>query len=376
MDYNIENFKNSISNYITKHIDNNNNVSLTKLSSSSPFALCFAIHTLFLVKNIKILKEKENEWINLLENNLITASKYGIYSKSFQQLLTLTISSFIILNNPKNEVVINFSKKLIPKNMNTYLNQIGVHKGLPGSGNMSMFVAIFCIYNQKYYNIDCQNEINSWLLFHKNNLNSYGLWGNVKNFQYSLFQNGYHQYEIFNYLNYSDIPILQIKNNVLKLQDNYGHFSSIPGGTGCHDYDAIFFLTYKCEEHIQNNIIRDALIKTKKRIIQIQHRDGGYSESLFVRPLNLKNLKRQIEHVKLKNINGRKERISRFIANLRPKNSKLKNHWSNYKRNWNETNIFNTWFKVLTVAKIEKYLDRNNNKWGFLNFPGIGFDNE
>lgn len=375
MNYDINLFKSKISMYISSLIDEDKNILLSKNSNRSPFALCFAIHTLFLIKEKEILNVNKSMWINLLKKNLINTSKIGTQSKSFQQLLSLTISSLIILGEPKCDTVYNYIKSSIPEDISLYLKGIGSHLGRPGSGNMSMFIMIFFIYLEKYYNESFNKQISYWVKFHIHYINKFGFWGDSKQFKYSFFQNGYHQYEIFNYLETDNLPILQIKKNILKIQDEYGHFSSVPGGTGCHDYDAVYFLTYVCNNEDNNEKIAKALGKIRKRIINIQHSNGGFSESLYVRPLNFKNLHKQLKHINFNNRIGRNERLLRFIANLRPKNSNIKNHWSEHKRGWDEANIFNTWFKVLTLAKIEKYLD-DNKDWAFLDFPGIGFSNE
>ena len=376
MDFNRETFKIRVNKFLKQLIDKEDDVHLSLNSGKSDFALCFLIHTLFLIGNTEILKNKRLVWINKLEQNIISASTKNLNSKTFQQLLSLTISCLIILDNPKNLIIKNFCLKLIPKNINTYLNKIGADLGRPGSGNLSMFVAIFCIYLMKYYNINLNDKINSWVKFHKNSMNHYGFWSNKKysNFRYSFFQNGFHQYEIFNYLNFHDFPLENMQKNILNLQDKYGHFSSIPGGTACHDYDAIYFLTYKNKDTNIKNNLNISLEKIANRILNIQHKDGGFAESLFVRPLNLNKFLIQLDHINIKNKDGRNERIQRFFANLRPKNSYIKNHWLDYKLDWNETNIFNTWFKILSLAKIDFYFNNEVKHWNFLNFPGIGYN--
>ena len=74
---------------------------------------------------------------------------------------------------------------------------------------------------------------------------------------------------------------------------------------------------------------------------------------------------------------GKNERLSRFLALLRPKHNLIKTHWSDKKRSWSESNIFNSWFRMMTLARIEIFNDKEKIKdWNFLNFPGIGFHEE
>ncbi len=376
MDFNRDIFKSRVNKFLLELIDKDNDVHLSLASGKSEFALCFMVHTLFLIGNNEILKKKKFVWINKLEKNIISLSEKNINSKTFQQLLSLTISCLIILDNPKNQILKNFCLKLIPTNIDAYLSEIGADIGRPGSGNLSMFIAIFYIYLIKYYNYNYSEKLNSWINFHKKSMNYYGFWSNknYSNFRYSFFQNGFHQYEIFNYLGFNDFPLENMKRNIINLQDKYGHFSSIPGGTACHDYDAIYFLTYNNNDINIKDELSISLQNIAKRILDIQHQDGGFAESLFVRPINLNNLLIQLNHINIKNKDGRSERIQRFIANLRPKNSYIKNHWLDYRLEWNETNIFNTWFKILSLAKIDFYFNKKVKHWNFLNFPGIGYN--
>ena len=51
-----------------------------------------------------------------------------------------------------------------------------------------------------------------------------------------------------------------------------------------------------------------------------------------------------------------------------------KTHWTKYSRRWGESNLWDTWFRLLTIARIEISLENENiNKWGFIKYPGIGY---
>ena len=105
-----------------------------------------------------------------------------------------------------------------------------------------MFIAILNIYANKYLNLERSKQIEEWLNFNINSINKNGFWGNKLNIDYLQFQNGYHQYEIFEYLKINKVPWNKAAKNTLLMADTFGHFAPYPGGGGC-DYDAVFLLT-------------------------------------------------------------------------------------------------------------------------------------
>ena len=111
---------------------------------------------------------------------------------------------------------------------------------------------------------------------------------------YKQFQNGYHQYEIFEYLKMDKIPWNLAAKRTLLMSDNYGHFAPWPGGGACYDYDAIFMLTSKFVKDIsQENILR----KTLKSIILSQNLDGGFCESKYMKENLIIRLFNIIRHI-------------------------------------------------------------------------------
>ena len=81
-----------------------------------------------------------------------------------------------------------------------------------------MFFAIFNIYANNYLKIDRSNQIKEWLEFNCNSINSNGFWGNDIKMNYTQFQNGYHQYEIFEYLEFDKIPWNLAAKNIFNVR--------------------------------------------------------------------------------------------------------------------------------------------------------------
>mgnify|MGYP001239500468 CR=1 FL=1 len=360
--------------YILNLIDENSDIKFAHNIDQNIYSLCFGIHSLFLVQDKKTLNKYKQIWIKKILYNLKN-NQLNKNEKPFLQLLSLSISSLIMLDSPKHQLICDLCIEVVTCNTEEYLDKIGVNIGKPGSGNLAMFLAIFYIYLENYYGYDFKSNLSKWKNYHDSNKNKYGLWGqkeNSKNLQYSTFQNGYHQYEIYNFLNIEIKNKANLVSSIISLSDKRGQFSPYPGGGGCYDYDAVYLLTMFSDNDSYKTM--NILDKTFNSIIKNQNKDGGFGESAYIRPLSFKNLLIQFFHISILKPNGLYERINRFVALLRPKHNLIKTHWSQKKRSWNESNIFNSWFRMMTLARIDIYRDKSNkNNWGFMSFPGIGF---
>lgn len=360
---------NLYSNYLERHFTNSLHFKLTENSDTSPFARCFWIFGMHLIRKNSFFDSIKHELAKSIITDLHLLKKRNSYdfkfTKHYQQLLCFSLSALSILKlidvYPLEEFVID----QIPLNINDTLNSYGCNYGKPQSGNHAMFIAIFLLHSQKYLNISCTKNINLWVDYHLSTMNKNGFWGNKDNITYLQFQNGYHQYEIFEYLN---INHNQTFNTLKTLADNYGHFAPYPGGGGCYDYDAIFLLT----QHFKKN--NKLLMKSLFSLLSIQNPDGGFSESHKIRPRSLINI---INHIKFcfsnfKNTDMALEKFRLLITLQFPKNNTINTHWTNYSREWSESNLWDSWFRMLSIARIDMCASQSFD-WGFINYPGIGF---
>jgi hypothetical protein len=185
------------------------------------------------------------------------------------------------------------------------------------------------------------------------------------------FQNGYHQYEILEYLGEHGDYWEQAADAVASLADEEGHFAPYPGGGGCYDYDAVFLLT--ASEGIARRHER-LLARTAATLLAEQNVDGGFAESLRIRPRSLDNLRRSWRHVQGARGQARLERLRQALTLLRPRHDRIETHWSHYSRGWGESDLWDSWFRMLALARIERALEpESSQRWGFIDFPGIGF---
>ncbi len=355
---------------------------LTPLSDNSLFALNFYIFNLNLLGNRKLIEKDKYLMDGLLRNNIRKLKKKMssekrtlIYDKSFLQLLSFTLSSLKILNtiekDPMPELTENIFKGVSIK---SYLNNIGAFDGKPGSGNFAMFFAINLLHNKIYLNRKVENKIDEWVDLHLKAMNINGFFGCKFSNPFLQFQNGYHQYEILDFLNIDGIFWQKAADFVSKLSDKDGHFAPYPGGGGCYDYDAIFFLTSK---FVNIQKFRKQLSITYKTILNEQNTDGGWCESKFIRPRSFKNHLKSINHIFKGDFISFLFKLKTNISIQRNKFNKLKTHWSIYSRGWNESDLWDTWFRNLLLEKINLviYAEESNSfiKKKFINYPGIGY---
>ena len=376
MNLNIKKIIKKANQFIDK-LETSKGFKLFEKSEVSPYARCFVIFTKSLTKQFNWLKKNKIKLIYDLNIDLYDFYKEKIingvdwrYDKSFLQLYCFTLSSLNILNGQLDSQNLEILKKILDIDIKKSLEKKGVDIGLSKSGNHSMFFAIFNIYANDYLKIDRSKQIQEWLDFNSNSINSNGFWGNKVNMDYLQFQNGYHQYEIFEYLEFQKVPWIVAAKNTLFMSDRYGHFAPWPGGGACYDYDAIFMLTSKFVNDVgQENILK----KTLKSIISEQNLDGGFCESQYMKNnlwlklfSTIKHILSQPRHIKLWSL----------YVNLnlfRFKNRNITTYWTHTHRKWNESNAWDTFFRLSTTYRIYNHLNLNE-KYLFKinNFPGIG----
>ena len=72
------------------------------------------------------------------------------------------------------------------------------------------------------------------------------------------------------------------------------------------------------------------------------------------------------------------ERLRQALILQRHKHDRVNGaeHWTScgYQRRWNESNLWDSYFRMSAVARIDLALRPSNfSKWSFVDYPGIGF---
>ena len=108
-------------------------------------------------------------------------------------------------------------------------------------------------------------------------------------------------------------------------------------------------------------------------LILEQNDDGGFAETQsFINSINL-NYKRILNHIPSTQFGVSAERFVEILKRIRHKHRKIHTHWSLYSRDWDESNLWDSWFRVLTILRIALDLGLIEGvKVNSINFPGIG----
>jgi len=352
--------------------------SLTPGAAESPYALCFAIFGWQLLRQDELLTTQRQLWDQKLRTGLADFRSYRrlacrslAHDKAYLQLLTFTLSSLAILGtlcvNPLEDLIC----ELLPSDLSRELAESGVFAGLPRSGNHAMFIAILLCHAQKYLRYDTTAQLDQWVQLHRTARNQFGFWGKSRGITHLQFQNGYHQYEILKYLGIGDWDWEVPADSVASLADEDGQFAPYPGGSGCYNYDAVFMITGS-QSAVDRH--RRLLAHTKATLRKKQNPDGGFCESQFIRPRNRNNCVSALRHIVRGRGPARWERLRHCLSLQRSKYDRVKNHWNEAAYDWSSSDLWNSWFHMLTLARIESAFNPSEAlRWGFINYPGIGY---
>lgn len=352
---------------------------LTPASDTSPYARCFAIFgrkllldERWLIQNADALAFAIRRDLDLMKYNRQKLQICLSSDKAYLQLLTFSLSALSVINHIKLDPLEDHILPLVSVDVKGNLEKFGALEGIPQSGNQAMFLAIILCHAGSYFGKDVDGLIAEWISLHLKAINKFGFWGSQTSMSHLQFQNGYHQYEILDYFECENVPWNIAADSVASLTDDQGHFAPYRGGGGCYDYDATFVITGAGKKSIEK--YKELLLMTGNSILNEQNGDGGFCESHQVRPLSAKNLYQSVQHVMSARGTAQKERLRRAITLLRPRNSRIHTHWTEYSRGWSESNLWDSWFRMLCLARIDVACHPMNiEKWGFIDHPGIGY---
>tara|TARA_B100001559_G_C16420350_1_gene584764 strand:+ start:46 stop:1173 length:1128 start_codon:yes stop_codon:yes gene_type:complete len=350
---------------------------LFERSEPSAYARCFAIFIKSLCKDELWIAEHKEQLIYSVNEDFnsfyLKRSKDNVnleLDKPILQLLCFSLSALSILGGTLNNANHQVLKSYLELDPVANMSERGVDKGIAGSGNQAMFMAIILLYADQYLNISKEAEIKKWIRFNTNSLNSNGFWGARRDITYLQFQNGYHQYEIFEYLGYSKAPWQKAAKKVLSLADDKGHFAPYPGGGGCYDYDAVFMLTSQFTGDIEQKGI---LSRTLETLLSEQNIDGGFCESKLLRENGKSKLIPLAKHILCQPNHLKFSSLITCCNLLRHKHRLVATHWTATDRKWDESNLWDTFFRLSAISRICIFLDlKEQNCFAPNNFPGIG----
>ena len=353
------------------------------------FCSCFALFTLDLFKETeKFTQQEEQDWISHIqsfqnkEHGYFEPEKYYHQDKerTRYQLTCFCLSALGILSAEPKFPLTFVEQWKTSDDVKEYLFDRGCHEGRPGSGNKAMFLAIFLTYEYERAKQDhLLDKIGAWFEFHNETQNRNGFWGSdLKSHYLHGLQNGFHQFVIYFYWQ-KEIPKFdRIVDIALKSQDKSGFFAPTPGGEACHDYDAIHTLAmaHRTTDYRKDEI-EACMHRAFHAILSTRDGKGGFCQS----KCELTGLMDFLKYIPfyLSNRSGYlwyyRARAS-FAALLRKRNL-IHTGWTEKPRLWNESNLWDTWFRCLALAEIAHTIDESLLKdFRNVNFhktPGLGY---
>ena len=366
-------------NFVRSSFDGNVDFFFTPNSDASSFSRCFGIFcfNFFLIgheynnSKKKIVEAIINDLDNYRSLRLKKCENI-LLDKHYLQLLSFSLSAlYLTSQNELKSLDIHYFTGPIDE-LKRAINYASSRPDVSTYGNINMAHAVILIWMTESGILQDSSMLDEWVITHIANMNKFGFWGNIDNPTYLQFQNGYHQYEIFDYLSLIIKKEVEAASMVAEMADPFGSFAPHPGGGGCYDYDAIHIITRLPSSKILP--YRDLLFKAANSIIKNQNVDGGFCETHCLRPRNFKNLKKNLKHI-ISPMPDRKGRLVHFLRMLRSVNNQYNTHFTQYQRQWGESNLWDTWFRLKSLDRIQVKLDPNNKTaCGHINFPGIGFE--
>ena len=368
-DFDLDKFNSETYSFLISTYSSDSLFKLSVNSEPSVFSHCFGIFILNNLGKLDLYKNKFDFWERYIISNLKQESyddKYR-FNKVKMQKLCFSLSALFLLNKLNHKFLKQLVIKIIDYDIHQYLTKTGFYYGKSQSGNFSMFFGSLLIFADKFLKINCKNKINQFIELHTKNVDKNGFF-NLSKFNHLSFQNFYHQFEIFEYLNLN-VPRLDVGINKILSLINFGYrFAPYPGSSGCYDFDAISLILKKKS---LNNFSLDDFFNY---ILEERNLDFGFSESKDIRPISLNTFTKSIIHILLSpNFFILKERITYSLGLMRSAHNRIDTGWTKYSRNWNESNLWDTWLKIQIIYKILVY--KKNKKINFIDFPGMGFYN-
>ncbi len=367
--------RNKASQFLTSLATESGVFRLTAAADPSDYARCFHV---FLSHTLKIPQALPQTKLAADIRKAVRLQRHQCgeryRDKPFRQLLTFSLSALHLLGALEEDPLADLIEEQLPVSVLENLESLGCLDGQAGSGNQAMFIAIFLLHGRDYLGLVTQPLIDEWVAAHIQHLNRFGFWGSETGMTHLQFQNGYHQHEVLEYLGIENPRLANTLAAVRGLADAQGHFAPYPGGGGCYDYDAVFMLTP--DGHIHDADTHTLLLRTATTIISEQGQDGGFAESVCVRPRSVNNLRMFMSHTL--NAVGKGplffERLRYGLTLQRPKHNRIHTHWSRYSRRWGESDLWDSWFRMLALARIDVAMNPEHvSNWGFIDYPGIGY---
>ncbi len=351
------------------------------------FCTCFVLFILDIFKETdKFTDQQKQGWIGYIQS--FQNKEYGYFEpqnyylkekeRNRYQLTCFCLSALGILKSEPLHPLSFIEQWKTPEDIKKYLIERGCDKGLPGSGNKAMFQAVFLTYEyERTRDPQLLKNIDAWFEFHDQHQNRNGFWGkNLRSHYLYGLQNGFHQLVIYFYWKREVPKINRIVDVALMSQDRQGFFAPTPGGEACHDYDAIHILAmaHRITDYRKDEI-EVCLSKAFDAILSTHNSDGGFCQSKC-KPTSWIDFFRYVPFYFSKRPSYLWYYRARACLGTLLKRENPVYAWAEKGRGWEKSNLWDSWFRCLTLAEIDKTLNSNQiltkTRWNFHNTIGLG----
>jgi len=252
------------------------------------------------------------------------------------------------------------------------------------SGNKVMFLGILLLYNYEHFGdqqaIEALDVWFDWMDHNQKPEN--GFWGTSRSSDYFYGMGGfYHQFVIYNYVGRKVRYAERVVDRNLLLQQPDGLFCPEGGGKACDDIDGIDPLVHFYHRYdYRRNDIKAALKRALNGILKNQNPDGGFCWSKHY----WYDFKRYWDI--LSNFSRHRDSYYTYLCTrgvLRGQKKDLfkipvATGWTQIHRKERESNIFDTWFRCVSIGEICTVLTEDpyaSLHMQFLSTPGVGWFN-
>jgi prenyltransferase beta subunit len=351
---------------------------MNETADATIFTSCFALFILHLFRETDKFTEAERSlWVAHVQSYQDMEDGYfkpevqlhADQERSWHQLTCFCLSALALLNAEPRFPLRFLGRWETPESIHEYLVECGCHTGASGSGNKAMFLAIFLTWEyERTHDERYRSCLEEWFAFHNAHQNAQGFWGrDWKSHSLHGLQNGLHQFMIYFYWQRRLPRLERIIDVALSTQDRDGFFAPTPGGGGCYDYDAIHTLVraYRISEHRRPDI-EACLRRARAALSSNQNHDGGFC-------LSSKPLTTCLDVVRHGRVyfSGRHPylwyyRLRRVLSAFLRRKSPIQTGWTCRGRTWTDSNLWDTWFRCLSLAEIETIIPSEHDT-GFKN---------
>jgi hypothetical protein len=368
---------------------------LNRRASPTPFASCFAVFVRHLFSVLGALPNGERAaWLASLQAYQDPAT--GLFSDSAHaarspdaahdathldhQLTTFCLSAVHALGGRPLYPLRFLDEWQDPGRLCAWLDRLDWTNPW-NSGNKAMFLGIFLLYDRDFIgNARSRPAMDAWFDWHDRHQNPQtGFWGQGRRATYIDGLGGaFHQFTLYHYANRPLRCAEQIIDRTLLLQQPDGLYSPILGGATCYELDAADVLVQLHRRHssYRSDAVRAALARILTGTLANQNPDGGFCwghPRIFSFPDYWRLAADITRHRSLYfwYLTWRATAALHLRWPLR-----LRTGWADQPRAWNESSIFDTWFRCLTIAEISEVLTDTPYaalEWKFLSVPGLGW---